>query len=143
MNRLLFLALAAAMGGFLFGYDTAVINGGEQQIQQAWSLSGVMHGWVMSAALWGTVIGAFSGGRVTDALGRKRALFWSGVFYLVSAASFLGGLGLAAAVCINGFPLMTELWSPAAIFGFFGLCLSLLVAWTVFLMPETKGCELE
>jgi len=42
--RLWFLALAAAMGGFLFGYDTAVINGGEQQIQSVWSLSSVMHG---------------------------------------------------------------------------------------------------
>ena len=35
----MFLAFAAAMGGFLFGYDTAVINGGEQQIQSVWSLS--------------------------------------------------------------------------------------------------------
>lgn len=104
----MFLALAAAMGGFLFGYDTAVINGGEQQIQQVWGLSSLIHGLVMSAALWGTVIGAFSGGKVTDRLGRKLALFWSGVFYLVSAvwsglaygpwdlmvARFIGGLAV-------------------------------------------------
>ena len=38
-DRIWFLSLAAAMGGFLFGYDTAVINGGEQQIQSVWSLS--------------------------------------------------------------------------------------------------------
>ena len=109
-GRLWFLALAAALGGFLFGYDTAVINGGEQQIQRVWSLSSVLHGWVMSSALWGTVIGAVCGGKVCDRLGRKSTLFWVGVFYLVSAvwsglafgpwdlmvARFLGGLGVGA-----------------------------------------------
>lgn len=109
-GRLWFLALAAALGGFLFGYDTAVINGGEQQIQRVWSLSSVLHGWVMSSALWGTVIGAVCGGKVCDRLGRKPTLFWVGVFYLVSAvwsalaagpydlmvARFLGGLGVGA-----------------------------------------------
>ena len=109
-GRLWFLALAAALGGFLFGYDTAVINGGEQQIQSVWSLSSVLHGWVMSSALWGTVIGAMCGGKVCDRLGRKPTLFWVGVFYLVSAvwsglaagpydlmvARFLGGLGVGA-----------------------------------------------
>ena len=107
-GRLLFLAFAAAMGGFLFGYDTAVINGGEQQIQRIWGLSGVLHGCVMSSALWGTVLGAVFGGRITDRLGRKPTLFWVGVFYLVSAvwsglaagpwdlmvARFIGGLGV-------------------------------------------------
>ena len=109
-GRLWFLAIAAAMGGFLFGYDTAVINGGEQQIQSVWSLPSVLHGWVMSSALWGTVIGAVCGGKVCDRLGRKPTLFWVGVFYLVSAvwsaiaagpydlmvARFLGGLGVGA-----------------------------------------------
>ena len=70
----LFLSLVAAMGGFLFGYDTAVINGAEQQIQGVWSLSPLMHGWVMSAALVGTMLGALWGGGVTDRLGRKRTL---------------------------------------------------------------------
>jgi MFS family permease len=107
-RRLAFLAFAAAMGGFLFGYDTAVINGGEQQIQQLWRLSPALHGWVMSSALWGTVLGAFFGGRITDWLGRKPTLFWVGVFYLVSAvwsglsfgpwdlmfARFIGGIGV-------------------------------------------------
>ena len=107
-SKLWFLSLAAAMGGFLYGYDTAVINGGEQQIQSVWSLSSVMHGWVMSSALWGTVIGAMSGGKICDRLGRKPTLFWVGVFYFVSAvwsavaggpyalmlARFIGGIGV-------------------------------------------------
>ena len=109
-GKLWFLALVAAMGGFLFGYDTAVINGGEQQIQAAWGLSSFMHGLVMSSALWGTVAGALCGGRFTDALGRKKALLCIGALYFVSAvwsafaagpsslmaARFLGGLGVGA-----------------------------------------------
>ena len=106
----IFLAFAAAMGGFLFGYDTAVINGGEQQIQSAWGLSAVVHGLVMSSALWGTVIGALCGGKICDRIGRKPALFGIGVLYFVSAvwsafafgpwdlmvARFIGGLGVGA-----------------------------------------------
>ena len=109
-GRILFLALVAAMGGFLFGYDTAVINGGEQQIQSEWSLSSFVHGLVMSSALWGTVMGAVCGGRVCDRIGRKPTLFWVGMLYLVSAAwsafasgpwnlmvaRFVGGLGVGA-----------------------------------------------
>ena len=109
-GRLLFLSMAAAMGGFLFGYDTAVINGGEQQIQSVWSLSSFIHGLVTSSALWGTVIGAVCGGKVCDRIGRKPTLFWVGVLYLVSAvwsafafgpqdlmvARFIGGLGVGA-----------------------------------------------
>ena len=104
------LAFAAAMGGFLFGYDTAVINGGEQQIQSVWNLSSFVHGLVMSSALWGTVIGAMGGGKVCDMIGRKPTLFWVGVLYFVSAvwsaiafgpadlmvARFIGGLGVGA-----------------------------------------------
>lgn len=109
-RRLMFLAMAAAMGGFLFGYDTAVINGGEQQIQSVWGLSSFIHGLVMSSALWGTVIGAVCGGKVCDRIGRKPTLFWVGVLYLASAAwsgfafgpwdlivaRFIGGLGVGA-----------------------------------------------
>ena len=109
-RSVLFLSLAAAMGGFLFGYDTAVINGGEQQIQSVWNLSSFVHGLVMSSALWGTVIGAMCGGKVCDRIGRKPTLFWVGVLYSVSAiwsalafgpndlmvARFIGGLGVGA-----------------------------------------------
>ena len=122
----MFLAFAAAMGGFLFGYDTAVINGGEQQIQSVWGLSSFLHGLVMSSALWGTVIGAVCGGKVCDRLGRKPTLFWVGVFYLVSAvwsalafgpwdlmaARFLGGLGVGASSIAA--PVYIAEISPAA-----------------------------
>ena len=107
-KRLLFLSAVAAMGGFLFGYDTAVINGGEQQIQSIWKLSSLVHGLVMSSALWGTIIGAVCGGKICDRIGRRPALFWVGALYLVSAvwsafafgpwdlmlARFIGGVGV-------------------------------------------------
>ena len=107
-TNLWFLALTAAMGGFLFGYDTAVVSGAEQQIQQFFSLSPALHGWVMSSALWGTVLGALFGGRITDRFGRKPTLCAIGAFYLISAlwsalaggsmtltvARFIGGLAV-------------------------------------------------
>ena len=107
-GRIWFLAITAARGGFLFGFDTIVISGAEQDIQDLWELSSAMHGWVMSAALWGTVIGSLAGGWICDLFGRKRTLFGVGVFFLVSAvwsaiatgawtmiaARFLGGLGV-------------------------------------------------
>ena len=106
--RLWFLAITAALGGFLFGFDTIVICGAEQDIQKLWNLSGSMHGWVVSSALWGTVLGSIFGGAVSDRLGRKRTLFSVGLLFFVSAvwsalagdpwsmiaARFIGGLGV-------------------------------------------------
>ena len=151
--RLWFLSLVAAMGGFLFGYDTAVINGAEQQIQSAWSLSSVMHGWVMSSALWGTVLGALFGGRVTDRFGRKRTLLGIGVLYLASAvwsalaggagemmaARFVGGLAvgcssIAAPVYIAEISPAESRGKLTALFQFnviFGMCVSQFVNWAL------------
>lgn len=106
--RTWFLAVTAALGGFLFGFDTIVINGAEQDIQALWRLSGTVHGWVVSSALWGTVLGSLGGGWVSDRWGRKRTLVAVGALFLVSAlwsalatgpwtmiaARFVGGLGV-------------------------------------------------
>ena len=107
-NRLFLWSLTAALAGFLFGFDTVVISGAEQTIQELWGLSAGMHGLAMSMALWGTVVGSLIGSWPTDRFGRKRTLLWIGIFYLVSAiwsafatdpysfmvARFLGGLGV-------------------------------------------------
>ena len=151
--RLWFLALAAAMGGFLFGYDTAVINGGEQQIQSVWSLSSVMHGWVMSMALWGTVIGAMTGGKICDRFGRKPTLFGVGLLYLLSAvwsafaggpyslmaARFIGGVGvgvssIAAPVYISEISPAESRGRLCALFQFnivIGMVVSQIVNWAI------------
>ena len=104
--KLWFLAVTAALGGFLFGFDTIVINGAEQQIQTLWGLSGTMHGCVVSSALWGTVVGALGGGWVADRLGRKKTLMTVGVLYFVSAvwSAFASGpVELMVARLIGGF----------------------------------------
>ncbi len=109
-NLILFWSITVALGGFLFGFDTAVISGAERDIQNIWGLSDAMHGTAIALALYGTVIGAMLGGWPADRWGRKRTLFWIGVFYLLSALGsalapevysfmffrFLGGLGVGA-----------------------------------------------
>lgn len=103
-------ALVAALAGFLFGFDTAVISGAEQAVQQVWSMSDAMHGLAISAALWGTVIGALMGGWPSDRFGRKATLIGIGVLYALSAIGsalawdpvsfmifrFVGGIGVGA-----------------------------------------------
>ena len=79
-----FWSIVVALGGFLFGFDTAVISGAEKAIQQVWNLTAWEHGFTISIALIGTVIGAIFGGIPSDALGRRRTLTWIAVLYLVS-----------------------------------------------------------
>lgn len=105
-----FVSITAALGGFLFGFDTAVISGAERDIQEVWKLSDWMHGLAIASALYGTVIGALFGGIPADRMGRKKSLLWIGLFYFISAVGsglawnvesftffrFLGGLGVGA-----------------------------------------------
>src|ERR1700744_4867247 len=84
-GRLFFWSLTSALAGFLFGFDTVVISGGEQKIQSLWGFGAGMHGIAMGLAVFGTVIGARTGGWPTDRLGRRATLLWLGILYLVSA----------------------------------------------------------
>ena len=109
-RKVLFWSVTVALGGFLFGFDTAVISGAEQAIQELWQLNVFEHGLTVSIALIGTVLGALFGGYPSDRLGRKSTLFCIGVLYLVSAIGsalatgwytfmffrFIGGLGVGA-----------------------------------------------
>lgn len=109
-QKVLLWSVAVALGGFLFGFDTAVISGAEKTIQQVWQLTAFEHGLTVSIALIGTVIGAMFGGIPSDKLGRRKTLFWIAFFYLISAVGsalafdwysflgfrFLGGLGVGA-----------------------------------------------
>ncbi|MGB4849803.1 MAG: sugar porter family MFS transporter [Saprospiraceae bacterium] len=110
-NKLFYWSVTVAIAGFLFGFDTAVISGADQPIQQLWHLSDFSHGFfIMSMALWGTVIGAMFGGIPCERIGRKKTLIWIGLLYIVSALGsalawdpisfsvfrFLGGIGVGA-----------------------------------------------
>ena len=101
-------SMVVALGGFLFGFDTAVISGAEKSIQQFWSLSVFQHGLTISIALIGTVVGSLLGSKPSDAFGRKYTLAFVAIAYLLSslgtaladnwylflAFRFLGGLGV-------------------------------------------------
>ena len=78
-------SLIVALGGFLFGFDTAVISGVEKQIQELFSLSSFMHGFTIASALIGTVTGALIAGRPADRFGRRPVLVIIALMYLVSA----------------------------------------------------------
>jgi MFS transporter, SP family, arabinose:H+ symporter len=109
-SKLLLWSIVVALGGFLFGFDTAVISGAEQDIKRIWQLSDVTHGVAIAIALYGTVVGALLGGIPATKLGRKKTLLWIGIFYLVSAVGsamatgvysfmlfrLLGGLAIGA-----------------------------------------------
>ncbi|HKA57329.1 MAG TPA: hypothetical protein VKD28_01835, partial [Gemmatimonadales bacterium] len=60
-GQLFYWSLTSALAGFLFGFDTVVISGAEQTIQQLWALSPGVHGIAMGAALYGTVLGSLVG----------------------------------------------------------------------------------
>lgn len=109
MNKVFYWSVVAALAGFLFGFDTVVISGADQKLQQLWQSSNAFHGVVvMAMALWGTVVGAFIGSLPTQKWGRKKTLWIIGIFYSVSAIGsalandpvcfaafrFLGGLGV-------------------------------------------------
>jgi len=109
-RKIYFWSLTVALGGFLFGFDTAVISGGEQAIQELWGLSDFMLGQMVAMALYGTILGALFGGIPADRYGRKATLFGVAILYLVSALGsalawdiaslmifrFIGGIGVGA-----------------------------------------------
>jgi sugar porter (SP) family MFS transporter len=108
-SRITLISLTVALAGFLFGFDTVVISGADQQLQTLWQTSDFFHGtFIMSMALWGTVLGAIFVNYPCDKLGRKKTLIWIGLFYFISALGsglatdpyifsffrFIGGLGV-------------------------------------------------
>ena len=158
-KKLLLWSLAVALSGFLFGLDTAVISGAEQKIQALWSLSDAMHGLAIAIALYGTVFGAAFGGWYADKLGRKKALFWLGALFFISAVGsavaqdvytfmlfrFIGGLCIGASSVVS--PLYISEIAPAKNRGFlvalfqFNIVFGIMIAYVSNYLFQQMGGE--
>lgn len=123
------VSLIAALGGFLFGFETAVISGAEKTIQSLWSLSSGWQGFTVASSLIGTVIGSLIAGVPAQKLGRKKVLLIIALLYLVSAIGcsltsvwslfilfrFIGGLAVGASSVVG--PMYISEIAPASIRG--------------------------
>lgn len=123
------VSLIAALGGFLFGFETAVISGAEKTIQALWSLSSGWQGFTVASSLIGTVIGSLIAGMPAQRWGRKKVLMVIAILYLVSAIGcaftsvwmlfvlfrFLGGLAVGASSVVG--PMYISEIAPASIRG--------------------------
>lgn len=119
------IALIAALGGFLFGFETAVISGAEKTIQQLWSLSSFWQGFTVASSLIGTVIGSLITGIPAQKFGRKKVLMIIAVLYLLSAIGcafssvwilfitfrFIGGIAVGASSVVG--PMYISEIAPA------------------------------
>lgn len=91
-----FICFAAALGGLLFGFDTAVISGTVELVRTQFGLTAGAEGWFVSSGLSGCIIGVFTAGLLSDKIGRKPVLLIAGVLF------FLSGLGCSWSVSANG-----------------------------------------
>ncbi len=80
-----FLALVAALGGILFGYDTAVISGTTEIVTAQFGLDELATGWYVGCALIGSIVGVMVAGMLSDGLGRKKTMLIAAVMFSISA----------------------------------------------------------
>lgn len=126
---LILICVAAGLGGFLFGFDTAVISGAINFLRTQFALTPAMEGWLMSSALLGCVGGAAVAGWMSDRYGRRAILLFSAFLFIVSAiwcavaqtasslviARIVGGVGVGFAAMVA--PLFISELSPAYLRG--------------------------
>ena len=125
----LFLSFVAALGGILFGYDTAVISGTTADVSSQFALSEMSKGWYVGCALVGSIAGVAFAGMLSDFLGRKKTLLIAAVLFSVSAIGccvcrgfddlvayrIIGGVGIGIVSIVS--PMYISEISPAKIRG--------------------------
>ncbi|PZU12769.1 MAG: MFS transporter [Sphingobium sp.] len=123
------IVAVATIGGFMFGYDSGVINGTQKGLESAFDLGKLGIGINVGAILVGSSIGAFGAGRMADIIGRRGVMMLSAILFLLSAlvagaagssmififARIVGGLGVGAASVIS--PVYISEVTPAAVRG--------------------------
>ncbi len=121
----IFFTIVAALGGFLFGFDTAVISGTTEWLQKIYNLSSFWLGFTVASALIGTMVGSLAVGKPSDKYGRKLILIVLAILYFISAVGsafawdwysflffrFIGGLGVGGASVVS--PMYIAEISPA------------------------------
>lgn len=129
IGYVIFMAVVAAIGGILFGYDTAVISGTTEMVKRQFDLSAGGEGWYVGCALIGSIIGVLIAGTLSDYLGRKLTMLISAALFSISAigcavcGSFdalvayriVGGVGIGIVSIVS--PIYISEVSPANIRG--------------------------
>jgi len=125
----IFVTVIAAIGGLLFGFDTAIVAGATRYLKDQFALTSLQEGWAVSVVLIGCMFGAGLAGSISDRIGRKRFMLVSAVLFFISALGcafpqnifqfvvfrFVGGLGIGSASILA--PLYIAEISPARIRG--------------------------
>ena len=123
------LCLIVALGGFLFGFDTAVISGTISQVKEQFSLDAVTSGWYVSCALAGSIAGVITAGLLSDKYGRRKMLIVAALLFSISAlgciiapdfnwlvaSRFIGGIGVGFASILS--PMYISEVAPANLRG--------------------------
>lgn len=159
LGYIIFLSLVAALGGILFGYDTAVISGTTADVSTQFALNEMSKGWYVGCALVGSIIGVAVAGVLSDFLGRKKTLIISAVLFSVSAIGccicngfsdlvvyrIIGGVGIGVVSIVS--PMYISEISPAKIRGTMvalyqlaitiGLLLAYLINYAILANAET------
>jgi SP family arabinose:H+ symporter-like MFS transporter len=144
-SSLALVTLVAATGGFLFGYDTAVINGANQYLKAHFHLDAMQEGFAGASAILGCIPGAMCAGFLSDRFGRRKVLFLCAILYAVSGllsaiprtfteflvARFISGLGIGASSMIC--PIYIAELAPAAKRGRLGSLFQLGIVVGIFL----------
>ncbi len=154
-------AIVAALGGLLFGFDTAVISGAEKALRLLFELDNGSYGFTVASALIGTIIGSITFSKPSDLFGRKKTLLLTAILYFISAIGsafawnwysflifrFIGGVGVGGATVVS--PTYIAEISPAKMRGrlvavtqfniVFGILLAFLSNYIIALVFKNMG----